>query len=221
MNKFDEFKKTFSDRSRHHKKLIDFVLPELKLISNTNILEFGVSKDGMSTELFLQYSQINNCNLFSIDIVDYQNKFDQKEWNFILGRDDDFDFIEKKIADEFELILLDTVHEAKHVEKILYHYYEKLKRGGCFFVDDISWIPYLKNFEKDHFYSEINNLETFNKLLEIYSENRNKIDIEFTFLGTGMCKIKKISDEPLSLSKKINSRKNSFKNLFRSFFQRN
>ena len=96
MNKFDEFKKIFSDKSRHHKKLIDFVLPELKLISNTNILEFGVSKDGMSTELFLQYSQINNCNLFSIDIVDYQNKFDQKEWNFILGRDDDFDFIKKK-----------------------------------------------------------------------------------------------------------------------------
>ena len=86
---------------------------------NTNILEFGVSKDGMSTELFLQYSQINNCNLFSIDIVDYQNKFDQKEWNFILGRDDDFDFIEKKIPNEFELILLDTVHEARHVEKIL------------------------------------------------------------------------------------------------------
>ena len=55
MNKFDEFKKTFSDKSRHHKKLIDFVLPELKKISNTNILEFGVSKDGMSTELFLQY----------------------------------------------------------------------------------------------------------------------------------------------------------------------
>ena len=95
MNKFDDFKKTFSDKSRHHKKLIDFVLPELKHISNANILEFGVSKDGMSTELFLQYSKINKCNLFSIDIVDYKNKFNQKEWNFILGRDDDFDFIKK------------------------------------------------------------------------------------------------------------------------------
>ena len=75
----------------------------------------------------------------------------QKKWNFILGRDDDFNFIKDKIPNEFELILLDTVHEAKHVENILYNYYEKLKKGYCFFVDDINWIPYLKNSEKDHF----------------------------------------------------------------------
>ena len=71
-------KKYFPINRRHHKKLIDFVLPELKNISNANILEFGVSKDGMSTELFLKYSQIRNCNLFSIDIVDYKNKFPKK-----------------------------------------------------------------------------------------------------------------------------------------------
>ena len=221
MNKFDEFKKIFSEKSRHHKKLIDFVLPELRKISNANILEFGVSKDGMSTELFLEYSQERNCNLFSVDVVDYKNKFLQKEWNFILGRDDDFNFIKDKIPNEFELILLDTVHEAKHVENILYNYYENLKEGYCFFIDDINWIPYLKNSEKDHFYGEINNLETFNKLLEIYSSNRDKIEMEFTFLGTGMCKIKKISSQPLDVPAKINSRKNSLKNLFRSFFKRN
>ena len=95
-------------------------------------MEFGVSKDGMSTELFLKYSQERNCNLFSVDVVDYKNKFLQKEWNFILGRDDDFNFIKDKIPNEFELILLDTVHEAKHVENILYSYYENLKEGYCF-----------------------------------------------------------------------------------------
>ena len=45
--------------------------------------------------------------------------------------------------------------------------------------------------------------------------------MEFTFVGTGMCKIKKISSQPLDEPAKINSRKNSLKNLFRSFFKRN
>ena len=220
MSKENNFLTEFSKRSRHHYKLINFIYPELKKIKNCNILEFGVSEQAMSTELFLNHSKIANCKLFSIDNVDYDNKFNSQLWTFILSRDDNFKFLSSKIPEKFELILLDTIHEAKHVENILYHYFDKLKLNSCFFIDDISWIPYLKTSEKNRFYNEINNYETFEKLLEIYYSNRDNITLDFTFHGTGMCKIKKIKEAKLIVPKKINTRQTSLKNLIRKFFKK-
>ena len=36
--------------------------------------------------------------------------------------------------------------------------------------------------------AEINNYETFIKLLEIYYNNRSNFNLDFNFEGTGMCK---------------------------------
>jgi len=168
MKDFHAFKNSFLNKSRHHSKLIKFVYPELMKITNSNILEFGVSEKAMSTELFLEYSNLNNCKLFSVDIVDFKNKFKHKNWHFIHSRDDDYNKILATIPKNFDLILFDTIHEAKHVEKILYKYYDFLNVNCCFFIDDISWIPYLKTTEKNNFYAEMNNLETSEILLQIY-----------------------------------------------------
>ena len=215
MNNFKKFTEEYNYKSRHHSKLINFVLPELKKIRNSNILEFGVSKQAMSTELFLEYSKENNCKLFSIDNVDYSHKFNDTSWNFIFSRDDNFSLIKSKIPKKFHLILLDTIHEAKHVEKIIYAYYDFLEINHCFFIDDISWLPYLKNSDKNRFYAEINNIETFNKILEIYLNNLENMHLEFNFQGTGMCKIIKISNLKLNNPKKIKTRENSIKNILR------
>ena len=61
----------------------------------------------------------------------------------IKSRDDDFKFLDQKLPKKFDVIYLDSLHEADHVEKIFYHYFKKLKVGGFFFIDDISWLPYL------------------------------------------------------------------------------
>ena len=81
------------------------------------------------------------------------------------NRDDDYEKILKIVPKNFDLILLDTIHEAKHVEKIIYKYYEFLKVNCCFFIDDTSWIPYLEKSEKNKFYAEINNYETFQTII--------------------------------------------------------
>jgi len=219
MDNILEFIENFSLKSRHHSKLINFLFPELKKISKANILEFGVSEKGMSTELFLKHSEPHQCKVFSIDNVDYKSKFNNQNWKFILSRDDNFDYIKVQIPDVFGLILLDTIHEANHVEKIIYYYFDKLELNSCFFIDDINWIPYLKDAEKNRFYNEINNYETFQKLLEIYNSNRDNLSMEFTFEGTGMCKIKKLKSEPLKPSKKINHRQSSVKNILRKILK--
>ena len=44
--------------------------------------------------------------------------------------------------------------------------------------------------------------------------------VEFSFEGTGMCKIKKLTSDKLEPPKKINNRRNSLKNILRKIFKR-
>ena len=92
MDNLDNFILDFKTKSRHHNKLINFVYPELAKITKSNILEFGVSQKGMSTQLFLEYSKINECKLYSIDLIDYSKKFENHNWNFIQSERDLFKF---------------------------------------------------------------------------------------------------------------------------------
>ena len=198
-------------------KLKNFFENQLRDIRNPKILEFGV-KEGRSTKLLLDYCKKRNGELFSIDIDDYSNLFTDQNWHFIKSRDDDLDFLKEKIPKKFDVIYLDSLHEAKHVEKIFYKYFDYLKIEGIFFIDDISWLPYLKNLSRDSFYCEINNKETFEKLLQIYNCNQEKFDIFFTFISSGMCKIVKKQDL-LNKTKKFTSREFSLKNLMRKLFK--
>ena len=117
MEKFINFLTEFKSRSRHHSKLTNFIVPELIKFNNSNILEFGVSEKCMSTELFLNYCEIKKCKLFSVDNIDYSKKFSSDKWKFIKTRDDNFEIISSQIPKKIDLILLDTIHESKHVEK--------------------------------------------------------------------------------------------------------
>ena len=113
---------------------------------------------------------------------------------------------------------MDTIHKANHVKKIIYHYFKYLKLGGIFYVDDISCLPYIKKREKNNFSQEINNLETFENILEIYNSNHKNIDLEFSFVGTGIAKLVKLSELKLTEPKKIKLRKFSFLNIIRKIF---
>ena len=194
-------------------KINECILPYIKNIQEPRILEFGV-KEGRSTKMFLDVCKQNNGKLISVDIDDYEKLFEDKNWTFLNTRDDDFDKIDPNIKNKLDLIYLDSLHEAKHVEKIFYHYYDYLKIGGHFFIDDVSWLPYLKNKERDSFYCEINNKETFEKIIEIYNSNVDKFDLYFSFISSGVCRIKK-NNNTLNKSNKINLREKSLKNLIR------
>ena len=134
-------------------------------------------------------------------------------------RDDNFKFLQEKLPKKFDLIYLDSIHEADHVQKIFYHYYDFLKINGQFYIDDISWLPYLKSNYRDNFYCEINNKETFERLIKIYNNNFDNFDIFFTFISSGMCRIVKKQNQ-LNQPKKIISREKSFKNIFRKIIKK-
>ena len=162
----------------------------------------------------MQHCKKNGGKLYSIDVNDYKEKFNDSNWTFIQSRDDNFDYLENKLPKKFDVIYLDSLHEADHVEKILYYYFDKLKIGGLFFIDDTIGYLISKNSQRDNFYCEINNKETFDKLLEIYNVNFDRFDINFDFTSSGACKIFKKS-EKLAKSKKISIRTISFKKFYK------
>ena len=67
------------------------------------------------------------------------------------SRDDNFELIDKKFPKNFDVVYIDTLHEAYHVKKLIYHFYKKLKKNGYMFIDDISHLPYLKNEKGNNF----------------------------------------------------------------------
>ena len=202
----------------YHKKFYDLINDDLLGKENLNILEFGV-KDGISTSIFLDICKKKKGKVISVDINDHSDLFKDSNWNFIHARDDDYEKIDKHILNNIDVICLDTIHEQTHIKKIIDHYYEKLKVDGLFLIDGISSMPYYKNSYRDNFYSEINNDETAKYLQKLYFNNKDKIDLYFSFIGSGLAKIKKIDVGKLNLEKKMKSRKYSLKNLIRLFLK--
>ena len=204
--------------SEYINKLQREILPKINNIQNINILELGVQR-GTSTNIFLEICKKNEGYLTSVDIDDCSKVSDSDRWKFIHSRDDDFSLIRNNINKELDIIFIDTLHEADHVEKIIYGYYDLLKVGGYLFIDDISHLPYLTDKPRNNFYCEINNKETFEKIIEIYSSNTDKFDLSFDFLSSGLATLKKKNQNNLDKSKKISDRKLTFRNFYRKFKQ--
>lgn len=200
--------------NEYDKKLKDFFMEELKLVKAPKIVEFGVRK-GISTKMFIDICEKNNGFLHSVDCDDFTNVSDSRYWKFHLTRDDNFDYLDQEIPDGIDLFYLDSFHNANHIEKIIYHYYPKLKLNGQFIIDDVSWIPYLKDAKRNSFNCERNNNETFERIMEINYGNSRNLELYFSFIGSGLAKIIKRSNDNLFAPKKIKTRKFSIKNFFR------
>ena len=154
-----------------------------------------------------------------MDINDYSYKFNSNKWTFIKSRDDNFDELNHKLPDGVDVIFLDTLHKADHVIKIIINYIPKLRIGGKFIIDDINWTPYLKNKKLNHFFKEINNKETFDSLIQLYTLNDEKIDIKFNLTDTGCAMITKLDNEDLFYNKKIIHRQYTAKNFLRKILK--
>ena len=200
-------------------KLDNFLFSTIKNVKNANILEFGV-REGISTKKFLEHCNKNRCKLFSVDIDDCSKVANDQNWKFIKSRDDNFEYLENILPKYFDIILIDSFHNAAHVKKILYYYYRKLNKGGFLFIDDICWIPYVKNNYRNHFNSEINNRETFKMINEVILSNQENLNVYFSFVGSGMAKIIKLNEKKLNEPKNIKSRELSLKNSLRKLLNR-
>ena len=208
--------KNFNPDDNYQKKIHEFIFEYEKNKKNLSILEFGV-REGRSTKMFLNICSKNEGKLISVDIDDYSTLFDDKNWTFLQTRDDNYEKVSKLFSDKFDIILVDSFHEPNHVAKLIYLYWKHLKLNGSLYVDDISWLPYVKGSWRDHKFTENINRDTFNKLLEIQLTNFENINLAFSFNGSGMSRLIKLSENELNKSGIINLRNSYIKKLFKKF----
>ena len=201
----------------NYENKIEYIIEKIKHIKNIQILELGVHK-GISTKKFLKLCELNNGFLTSIDINDCSEVISSDKWNFIHSSDDNFKFIDKTITKKIDFLFIDSFHEPSHVEKVFYHYYEFLKEDGICIIDDISWLPYIKGEYRDNGSNEYTNRKTFQKILEIANQNKEKFLLEFLFEGSGLAIITKKKNF-LNKAKKVPSREFSFKSLIRKILK--
>ena len=198
---------------------LDYIIEKIKDIQKIQILELGV-QNGSSTKRFIELCNINDGFLTSIDIDDCSKVIKSDRWKFIHSSDDNFEKIDKIIPRSLDFIFIDSLHEPNHVETIFYHYYSFLKKGGLCIIDDISWLPYSKNGYRDSEFAEHINRATFDKILEIYNQNKENFYLEFFFRESGYAIITKKKENSLNNSIKIQSRKYRLKNLLRKIYKR-
>lgn len=196
-------------------KISSFIFEHEKNKKNLNILEFGV-REGISTKMFLELCDKNVGKLVSVDIDDCSNLFKNDNWTFLKTRDDDIDHVKKYINNPLDIILIDSFHDPAHVKKIIYLYWEYLKVDGSMYIDDVSWLPYIKGSWRDHEYTEKINYDTFNEILNILSKNYDQFQLDFSFKDSGMARLSKLNSKKLSISNNIKLRKNFIKNSFKS-----
>ena len=201
------------------KMKLDYIIKKIKHIDKIKILELGVQK-GVSTKKFIELCEKNNGFLTSVDINDCSDVISSEKWKFIHSSDDNFEKVDRFINKDLDLIFIDSLHEPNHVEKVFYHYYNFLKKKGICIIDDISWLPYSKNQERDKEFCEYINRSTFNKILEIFNQNQKNFDLEFYFKDTGYAVITKNEENYLNKPKKIKSREFGIKNLLRKIYKR-
>jgi len=198
-------------------KKLEEIFHKIKNIKNINILELGVH-EGISTKMFLQLCDDNQGKLISVDIKDCSNVSNNKRWTFIHSSDDNFDLINSYIKKDLDVIFIDSLHEPNHVKKVFYNYYKKLKIKGLCIIDDISWLPYVKNARKDNDFTERVNKLTFLKILEISNANEKNFALEFLFKGSGLAIITKNTNDELVEEIKIPDRSITFKNFLKKIY---
>lgn len=162
---------------------------EVKLKVNPLIVELGVEK-GQSTKVFLNAIEgKSDARLISIDIKDCRSAVDAKRWEFVQQDSSDIKslLISKPIIKNgIDIIYIDSLHTAKHVQKEIYNFFEYLNEDAYIFLDDIDSGPYMSKQRKDSIGTEIANRKIYKLLEAIFIANMDKLDFEIMRGSTGL-----------------------------------
>jgi len=158
------------------------------------IVELGVDQ-GQSTKVFLNaIAEKSNAKLISIDIKNCNNAADAEHWEFVQQDSSDIKslLIAKPIIKKgIDILYIDSLHTAKHVQKEIYNFFEYLNEDAYIFFDDIDSGPYMFKQRKDSVGIEIANREIYKLLEAIFRANINKFDFEIMRGSTGLGVFKK------------------------------
>lgn len=202
----DELKNHLSklDESRFVAQQLLRLHQEAKLKVDPLVVELGVDK-GQSTKVFLNAIEgKSNAKLISIDIKNCRSAVDAEHWEFVQQDSSDIKSLlitKPIIKNGIDLLYVDSLHTAKHVQKEIYNFFEYLNKDAYIFLDDIDSGPYMFKQRKDSIGSEIANRKIYKLLEAIFRANMDKLDFEIMRGSTGLGVLRK----RVPLGEKLNS----------------
>ena len=183
-----------SDESRFVAQQLLRLHQEVKLKAEPLIVELGVDR-GQSTKVFLNAIEgKNNAKLISIDIKNCSDAVDVEHWEFVQQDSTDIESLlitKPIIKNGIDVLYVDSLHTAKHVQKETYNFFEYLNEDAYIFFDDIDSGPYMFRQRKDSVGTEIANRKIYKLLEAIFRANMNKLDFEIMRGSTGLGVFKK------------------------------
>lgn len=190
---FQEVKNNLLSNKSNHLTIMHDTVIEKKL---KIIVECGVDR-GASTCAFLEALKKINGKLYSFDIKDCSNLFDDKNWNFFQTNDVNLSKIINKFSEikkGIDLLYIDSYHEPSHVRKILNLYYPFINVNGYIFIDDTSSYPFRKlNILTDSINSDLCKEE----VEEFFYSNFDAFEFKYNGGENGLSILKKIKDNKL------------------------
>ena len=175
--------------------------------SDQLILECGVRK-GFSSSIFAYNSELSGSHCYSVDIEDCSDVVESSAWSFFQSDDTDvekilgeFPNIEKKCID---FLLIDSLHKASHVKKVLYNWFPYLNKDSIIFVDDTDSFNYRKGQKKDSILNEINWDKINEFVINFSRSNRGQISLVQFHKKSGLSKLYKSSSKG-KLPSKLNT----------------
>ena len=105
--------------NKHSYKIYNYLIKKIQNLNNPKILELGVN-NGQSTLAFLKLIEQIGGHLYSVDFNDCSKVSNSKNWTFIKSRDDNFNLLNQKLPSKIDVLLIDSCHEARHIEKIIF-----------------------------------------------------------------------------------------------------
>ncbi len=162
---------------------------------NGKFLELGTDR-GQATRMLLKACQEIKGKLVSVDIRDCSQILKDQNWQFVQANSVDKNIIFNNapiLSKGIDLIYVDSLHTAAHVEKEVYTYFEYLNQGGKMYFDDIDSNPYMKGHRKDNPMTELSNREIFKLLKRIFYKNLHQLDMTIFLGSTGLVEFSKKS----------------------------
>lgn len=158
------------------------------------VLECGVNR-GQSTGFFAWACEQNGGRLVSVDINNCSDAIVSPVWTFIQSDDTRQDIIFAQVPQLYhsiDFLYIDSLHTARHVEKLLMLYYLHVRQGGIIAVDDVDPLPYLRGKPKDNKTQEITWRQMGAAVRHFFYANEDALRMEIYYGSTGLAIIRKL-----------------------------
>lgn len=157
------------------------------------ILELG-TRDGVSTRVFLEVCRQSGGRVVSVDIENCDHVAIDPNWQFVQSDSRDADRIIELapiLKKGIDILLIDTVHERRHVAEEIAVWYSYLNQGAMVFIDDVDPFIYRVGQRKDNFAKELRWQSVQDFCVELFRANEDSMSLRIHFGSSGLAVMEK------------------------------